>query len=88
MVPVGGQWLVIALMGAGPLGSAFFLWDRGVKRGNIKTLGALSYFEPFLSTLVLMAGGSAALTWQVSVSCVLVTAGALVASGMLKSRKN
>ncbi len=84
--PAGGQWLVILLMGLGPLGAAFFLWDVGVKRGNIKTLGALSYFEPFLSTMVLMAGSEACLTWQVGVACVLITAGAVVAAGLLRPR--
>lgn len=75
-----GHWAVIAAMGVGPVGLAFFVWDHGVKRGDIQTLGALSYATPLLSTGLLIVAGRAALTWPVMAACLLIVGGALVAS--------
>lgn len=50
----GGDWLLIALMGLGPLGGAFFLWDAALKRGDPRTIGLLSFLTPLLSTLLLL----------------------------------
>ena len=74
------QWLAVLGLGLGPVGGAFFVWDHGVKRGDIRLLGAASYSAPVLSTLVLIALGLAALTWSVVAACVLVTLGAVVAA--------
>src|SRR6266404_7953326 len=49
-----GQWLAIAALGMGPVGAAFFTWDIGMKRGDIRVLGAASYATPLLSTAFLM----------------------------------
>lgn len=76
----GGQWLAVAALGALPLGAAFFVWDIGVKRGDIQILGAASYLAPLLSTGFLVADGQAALTWQIALAAALMTAGALIAS--------
>src|SRR6195952_2412145 len=37
------QWLAIIALGAGPVGAAFYAWDIGMKRGDIRVLGAASY---------------------------------------------
>ncbi|MFN4058639.1 MAG: DMT family transporter [Roseinatronobacter sp.] len=52
-------WVAIAALGTGPVGLAFFVWDIGVKRGNIQLLGTLSYAAPLLSTLALVAADMA-----------------------------
>lgn len=44
----------LALMGLGPLGAAFFLWDAALKRGDARQIGLLSFLTPLLSTLVLL----------------------------------
>ena len=36
------QWLAIAALGTGPVGAAFYAWDVGMKRGDIRVLGAAS----------------------------------------------
>ncbi len=46
---------LIAVMGLGPLGAAFFLWDAALKRGDARHLGLLSFLTPLLSTLMLLA---------------------------------
>src|ERR1700760_395986 len=34
------QWLAVATLGIGPVGAAFYAWDIGMKRGDIRVLGA------------------------------------------------
>ena len=69
------------------LGAAFFTWDHGCKRGDIKALGASMYAAPLLSTIVLVAFGKAALSWPVVVACLLITGGAIVAAFDLIRRR-
>ncbi len=73
-------WLAILLAGLGPVGAAFFLWDIGMKRGNITFLGVASYATPILSTLTLIATGRAAPTPALFFACILIVGGAFVAT--------
>lgn len=82
------QWLAIAALGLGPVGIAFYAWDYGVKKGNIQLLGSAAYFAPILSTFALVAAGYADLSWRLGVAVILVTLGALVASGKLSWKKS
>ncbi|MBL4740395.1 MAG: EamA family transporter [Sneathiella sp.] len=75
-----GTWLAVAGLGIGPVGAAFFLWDIGVKKGDIQGLGVLSYLSPLLSTLLLVAFGATALSWSLTIGCVLITLGAILGS--------
>ena len=81
------EWAAIVALGLGPVGLAFFVWDYGVKRGDIKALGACSYASPLLSTLLLILAGQAAATMTVLVACGLIVGGAVVASRDLWSRR-
>ena len=49
------DWIQIAAMGLGPLGAAFFLWDRALKTGDPRHIGIFSYLTPLLSTALLIA---------------------------------
>jgi len=80
-MPAGRHWPIVAFMGLGPMGTAFYAWDRAVKRGDIRLLGTLAYGAPLLSTLWLIAGGRAEARWTVAVACGLVVGGAVVAAG-------
>jgi drug/metabolite transporter (DMT)-like permease len=73
------QWLAIAGLGLGPLGLAFYIWDEGMKHGDIVRLGLASYATPLLSTLVLAALGLGTLSPMLALAAVLVTVGAVVA---------
>src|SRR6201994_565466 len=53
------QWLAVAALGIGPVGAAFYAWDIGMKRGDIRVLGAASYATPLLSTTFLILSGFA-----------------------------
>lgn len=70
MPRIGTNWL-----------SIFFTWDYGVKHGNIKVLGALSYAAPLLSTILLIAFGLAKASWVVGLACLLIIGGAILAAG-------
>ncbi len=74
------QWAAVLALGAFPLGAAFYAWDWGVKHGDIMILGALSYAAPLISTLLLLVAGYTAFHWTVLIACVLIVAGALIAS--------
>jgi drug/metabolite transporter (DMT)-like permease len=76
----GRAWLIVALMGAGPLGGAFFLWDVGMKRGDPRLLGTLAYATPVLSTMLLIEGGFAPLTIFTIAAAILVAAGGMIAA--------
>ncbi len=78
--PDARQWLGVALLGLGPVGAAFFLWDRGMKAGDPRLLGTLAYAVPVASTLLLVAAGEAALGWQLLVALALVAGGGWLAA--------
>ena len=78
--PSGGQWAAVVALGLGPVGAAFYVWDYGVKRGNIQTLGVLAYGAPLLSTLLLVAVGLAEPSWTLAAACALIVGGAVLAS--------
>jgi drug/metabolite transporter (DMT)-like permease len=75
-----GQWLAIAALGVGPVGAAFFTWDIGMKRGDIRVLGAASYATPLLSTAFLILAGFAQPTATIAVAAILIAGGGLVAA--------
>lgn len=75
-----GAWLAIIALGVGPVGVAFYLWDEGMKRGDIRLLGVASYSTPLLSTLLLAALGLGEAKPAIWIAAILITAGALLAS--------
>ncbi len=78
--PEARQWLFILLLGAGPVGAAFFLWDLGMKRGDPRLLGTLAYAVPVASTLLLVAAGEGRLEGPVLAAAALVVGGGALAA--------
>jgi drug/metabolite transporter (DMT)-like permease len=76
----GFGWLSVVALGLGPVGLAFYVWDIGVKRGDIQVLGVASYAAPLLSTLVLIMAGFANMSWQLLAAAGLITVGAGIAA--------
>ena len=74
------EWLMVLLLGVFPVGLAFFVWDHGVKHGDIQLIGTAAYATPILSTLLLTLTGYGALGWTTAIACVLVTLGAVIAA--------
>src|SRR3954453_10392446 len=75
-----GQWLAIVGLGIGPVGAAFFTWDIGMKRGDIRVLGAASYATPLFSTAFLILAGFARPTAAIAIAAVLIAGGGLIAA--------
>lgn len=73
-------WGSAVALGLGPVGLAFYVWDIGVKRGDIQMLGTLSYAAPLLSTLILVAAGIASPSWTLALAAALITGGAGLAA--------
>ena len=74
------DWLLMVLMGAGPLGAAFFLWDAALKKGDARKIGILSYITPLASTLLLMFVTGRPLTWGIGLATVLILGAAALGS--------
>lgn len=82
-------WSAIVALGIGPVGLAFYVWDTGVKAGDIQLLGVASYAAPLLSTLVLVVVGVADASPTLIISAALIAGGAgLAALGSAKIQRN
>jgi drug/metabolite transporter (DMT)-like permease len=82
------QWAAIVGLGLGPVGLAFYVWDIGVKHGDIQVLGAASYSAPLLSTAILVLAGYATYSHTLLIACLLITAGAVIAASDLLFRRH
>lgn len=79
--PAGARgWVSLLLLGLGPVGLAFLLWDVGMKRGDVQLLGVLAYAAPLLSTGLLVASGAAEASWRLGLAAILIAGGAGVAA--------
>lgn len=79
--PTGAaQCLAIGALGIGPVGAAFFAWDVGMKRGDIRVLAAASYATPLLSTGFLVLAGYAKASPALAVAALLIAGGGLIAA--------
>jgi drug/metabolite transporter (DMT)-like permease len=83
-----GQWLAVLGLGIGPVGTAFYAWDIGVKRGDIRVLGVGSYLAPLLSTAFLMLAGYAQPSLWLAIAAILITGGGVLAAKDMIRRKS
>jgi len=74
----GQDWLLLALMGLGPLGGAFFLWDKALKLGDPRQIGILSYLTPLGSTALLIGVSGRAWSWSVALAAMLIIGAAVL----------
>jgi drug/metabolite transporter (DMT)-like permease len=81
------QGLAILALGVGPVGAAFYAWDIGMKRGDIRVLGAASYATPLLSTAFLILAGFARPSANIAVAAVLIAGGGLIAARDMLRKK-
>lgn len=75
------DWALLALLGLGPLGASFFLWDKALKLGDARQIGILSYITPLASTtlLVLVSGRPFS-------SSIVIATGMILAAAVLGMR--
>ena len=72
--------LLIAGLGLGPLGGAFYLWDAALKRGDARQIGLLSFLTPLLSTLGLLWMRGEAPSMSMVLAAALIVGAALLGS--------
>ena len=70
------DWILITIVGLGPMGAAFYLWDKALKLGDARRIGILSYLTPLLSTAALAGVSGKPLTWNVAVAAVMIVTAA------------
>ena len=70
--------LLLVVMGLGPLGGAFYLWDYALKHGNPQRAGIISFATPVLSTSLLLVVSGQALTVEILVAALLIVLAAVV----------
>jgi drug/metabolite transporter (DMT)-like permease len=71
---------LLAALGLGPMGAAFFLWDAALKNGDPRIIGSLAYLTPLLSTLVLVVTGSGRFTVVSGVAMAMIVGGSVLGS--------
>lgn len=74
------DWLLLAAMGLGPLGAAFFLWDRALKLGDARQIGILSYLTPLASTALLVAVSGRAFSASIALAAAMIIGAAVLGS--------
>jgi drug/metabolite transporter (DMT)-like permease len=78
--PSPSEWVFIALLGLGPMGASFFLWDMALKEGDPRIVGAISYLTPMLSTLWLILLGGESLAPVSLLAMLMLVVGSLIGS--------
>jgi drug/metabolite transporter (DMT)-like permease len=81
------QWFAVIALGIGPVGAAFYAWDIGMKRGDIRVIGAAAYATPLLSTGLLILAGYAEMATTLVVAAILIAGGGLIAAKDMLSRR-
>jgi drug/metabolite transporter (DMT)-like permease len=74
----GRELLPLAALAIGPMGTAFFLWDAALRRGDARTIGTLAYLTPVISTGLLGLDDPSRLGWPIVAALALVVAGAWI----------
>ncbi len=92
--PVALNWSdarLLILLGIGPLGGAFYLWDAALKTGDPRRIGILAFTTPLLSTVLLLATSGRQLSWQLALATLLIVGaaslGSVAGKSELKSRQ-
>lgn len=71
-----GLWL--AVLGLGPLGAAFYWWDKALKLGDARQIGILSYLTPLAATALLLLVSGRALSLSMALAAGLILAAAVL----------
>jgi len=74
------DWMLVAAMGLGPLGGAFFLWDAALKAGDPRRIGLLAFLTPLLSTGLLLLSQGQPLRLSIALAAAMIVGGALLGS--------
>ena len=62
----------ISILGIGPLGGAFFLWDAAIKHGDPRRIGVFAFLTPLLSTIVVVISTGQPFRTNIIVSALMI----------------
>lgn len=68
--------LRIGVLGLGPLGGAFFLWDAAIKAGDPRRIGIFAFLTPLLSTVLLVVTTGQSFSASILVAAALIISAA------------
>lgn len=80
-IPRAADLPYFIVIGLGPMGAAFYLWDAAMKEGDPRVIGTLSYLAPLFSTLFIVLFGGGRIT-----GLSLVAMGMIVCAAWLGAR--
>ena len=80
VIPNKMELFSILMLGLGPVGGAFYLWDYAMKEGDIKLLASFAYFIPLLSTALLIIFSLSDLSSTIIIASFLIVLGSLISS--------
>lgn len=72
------DWALLAVLGLGPLGGAFYLWDKALKLGDARHIGILSYITPLASTALLLLVSGRPFSWSIAISTAMIISAAVL----------
>lgn len=79
--PLSSKELIGALLlGLGPVGGAFYLWDSGMKHGNRSLLAISSFAAPLITAFSLVIAGISEWSLILLTALILVLTGGLIAN--------
>ena len=77
------EWTAVILLGLGPVGGAFYLWEIGMKSGNKTLLASCSFFTPALSALALYIFSLSEFSYEIIAALVLILFGAAITNSRM-----
>ena len=72
------DWALLAVLGLGPLGASFFMWDKALKLGDARQIGILSYITPLASTALLIVVSGRTFSWSIALATVMIISAAVM----------
>lgn len=72
------DWALLAVLGLGPLGASFFMWDKALKLGDARHIGILSYITPLASTALLIVVSGRTFSWSIALATVMIISAAVM----------
>lgn len=79
VIPNLHESLVLITMGLATQGSAYYLWDYGVKYGNFNLLSILAYGNPIMAVILLIISGKSHYSHTLLEAALLISAGGALA---------
>lgn len=81
------DWPLLAILGLGPLGLSFYLWDYALKKGNPQRVGLIAFLTPVISTALLLFVTGTQLSPLLALAAAMIFAAAVFGSQASKTGK-